>query len=298
MKKVAIIGASGLIGSRFCQLAKDKLDLICVDEKQVDITQNNLVDKFFEENSFDVIVNFAAFTNVDLAEKERGDKNGLVWRINVQGPINLASASKKHNRLLIQISTDFVFTGTSNNPGPYSENSIVTKELTDNIGWYGYTKAQAENNIMKSGARCAIVRVAYPFYAANFDGKLDFAKNYLKLFDEGKLFPIFTDQCMSVMNVDDMVLPFIQIIKNELEGIYHLVSADTTTPFEFVEYLLNKARNVSGVVQKGLMSDFLKFPGRTPRPIRGGLMTEKTEEVLKIKFKSWRQMVDSFVGEL
>lgn len=297
MKKVLVIGATGLVGSRFCELAKDKIDILPVDEKILDITDKASVEKYFSENQFDSVLNFAAVTNVDGAEKERGDENGFTWKLNVLAPKNLAEECKKTNRFLIQISTDFVFRGTESEPGPYSEEEKIPDDMSG-IGWYGWTKNRAESLLQNSGSRNAVVRIAYPFYSAKYDLKLDFAKNYLKLFDEGKLFPIFTDQTLSVLNVDNLAEPLIKILTEEMSGIFHLVSSDTTTPFDFVEYLLKKARNVEGVVQKGSMVEFLKAEGRTPRPRLGGLKTELTEQRLGMKFKTWKEMVDEFVEQL
>lgn len=297
MKESLVIGASGLIGSRFCELAKNKLDITPVDEKILDITDKTSVDKYFSKNKFDSAINFAAYTNVDGAEKERGNKDGICYKLNVLGVENLVNACKTYNRFLIQISTDFVFKGTENDPGPYSEDTSPPEENSD-IGWYGWTKNRAEKLLSESEIRYAIVRIAYPFYASKYDLKLDFAKNYLKLFDEGKLFPIFTDQTLSVINVDEMIEPLVKILNQEMSGIFHLVSSNSTTPFDFVEYLLKKARNVEGVVQKGSMEEYLKVEGRTLRPRLGGLKTELTQQKLDMKFKTWKEMVNEFVENL
>ncbi len=297
MKKVLVIGASGLIGSKFVDLTKDKLNITPVDERTLDITKSESIEGYFGDYNFDSVLNFAAITNVDAAEKERADEKGLTWKLNVEGPENLSRICKEKDIFLVQISTDFVFTGTEDKPGPYREDAKLPSSM-DNMGWYGWTKNRAEHRILNSGARSAIVRVAYPFYASNFEGKLDYVKNYLKLYDEGKLFPIFTDQIITPLNVDDLAEPLTKILNEEIGGVLHVVSRDTVTPFEFVEYLLKKARGADNVVQKGSMAEFLKAPGRTPRPRLGGLKTEITQKVLGMKFKTWREMVDEFVGEL
>lgn len=291
MTKTLVIGSSGLVGSRFINLAKDKLNITGIDEKTLDITDKEAVKKYFEENKFDSVVNFAAVTNVDGAEKERGDENGFVWKLNVEGPKNLEEVCRQKNIFFAQISTDFVFEGTKENSGPYDEDAKLPSSLDDKMGWYGWTKNRGE-------VGDAIVRIAYPFYAANFEGKLDFAKNYLKVYDEGKLFPIFTDQIFTPINVDDLIYPLVKILEEKIKGVFHLVSSDPATPFEFVEYLLKKARNVEGVVQKGSMEEFLKAEGRTPRPRLGGLNTLNTQKTLNMRFKSWREMVDEFVENL
>ncbi|KKP39502.1 hypothetical protein A2130_02455 [Candidatus Woesebacteria bacterium GWC2_33_12] len=298
MKRVLVIGATGLIGSRFVELAKNIFEIIPVDEKVLDITNQQAVEEYFSTTQLDAVVNFAAFTNVDAAEKERNDTKGLCYKLNVTGVENLAYASKKYNKFLVQISTDFVFSGTTDNPGPYDELSPVPYELLPSMGWYGWTKKEAEVKIENARAKSAIVRIVYPFSFGKYDLKLDYAKNFLKLYDDGKLFPIFTDQTITLLYIEDLINPLSKILEEELQGIFHIVSSDIATPFDFVEYLLSKARNVEGVVKKGSMEEFLKTPGRTPRPRLGGLKTEITQQKLEMKFRTWREMVDEFASKL
>lgn len=275
----------------------DKNALLTPDISELDITSRDSVENYFNKNNVGVVINFAAYTNVDGAEKERGDENGEAWKLNVVGVKNLLELCKLQDLFLVQISTDFVFSGTGSDIGPYSEEKVLP-ESNEGICWYGWSKNRAEKIICEHGVKNAIVRIAYPFYSAEYKGKLDFAKGFLKLFDEGKLYPIFSDQIHSVLNVDELVVPLIKILTNRIEGTFHVVSRDTTTPFEFVSYLLEKARGVKDVIQKGSMVEFLKIPGRTLRPRLGGLKTEISEEKLNMKFKTWKEMVDLFISQL
>jgi len=297
MKKVLVIGASGMVASRFVELVKDKFEITPSDEKTFDITNKESVNTYLKNNDFDVVINFAAFTNVDGAEIQRGDQNGLVWRLNVDGPKYLAEACKIKNTFLIHISTDFVFTGSELTPGPYQEDSHLP-EKSDGISWYGWTKNRAEKVVSESGCSHAIIRYGYPFRAAAFDLKKDWARNLLNLYNEQKLYPLFSDQTQSVVFIDDLVAPLVKIIDEKVTGIFHTVSKDTTTPFEIGSYLLEKYTDKPVEVQKGSVVEFMKVPGRTPRPHLGGLKVEKTEETLGLKFKTWREMIDEFVAQL
>ena len=296
MKRILVVGASGLIGLRFVELAKGRFEITPVDETTLDITNKETVEDYFSTNKFDTVLNFAAFTNVDVAEKERDDIDGFCYKLNVIGVENLIYACKKYNRFLVQISTDFVFPGTTDNPGPYNELSPVSYPLSPSIGWYGWTKNQAELRIKNEEIRNAIVRIAYPFTSGKYNLKLDYAKNFLKLYDDGKLFPIFSDQTITPLYLEDLIDPLSKILEEELQGVFHIVSSDIATPFDFVEYLLSKARNIEGIVQKGSMEEFLKTEGKTPRPRLGGLRTEITQQKLGMKFKTWREMVDLFAS--
>lgn len=297
-EKYLIFGGSGLIGSRFIELVSEEKHVV-PKEEELDITDTKALEDFFNKHAdeFDVVINFAAYTNVDGAEKERGDETGAVWKVNVIGAENIAKAAQKHGKFLIHISTDFVFPGTDENPGPYVENAELPKDMKT-IGWYGWTKLMAEKKVKEVGGNFAIVRTAYPFRATPYELKPDFARNTLELFDKGKLYPMFSDQQLTPVFIDDLVIALEKIAELKKPGVYHVVTVDITSPFEFAGYLLEKARGVKDVVKEGSMKEFLKAPGRTPRPRLGGLNSQKTQEVLGMKFKTWKQAVDEFIKQL
>ena len=296
MNKVAVIGGSGMVASRFIDIARQKMDAVSLDEKTLDITDWNAVEKYFSENKFDSVINFAAYTNVDGAEAQKGDESGLVWRLNVGGPENLVKACGKNNIFLVHISTDFVFPGTKSNPGPYSEDSKLP-ENADGIGWYGWTKNRAEAKIKESGAGCAIVRYGYPFRASEYSQKLDWARNLLRLYSEQKLYPLFDDQIYSILFIDDLVNPLVKILEENYSGIFHIASGDTTSPYEAGKYLLEKYIGGDIKIEKGSMKQFLENTGVTPRPRLGGLKVDQTEKRLGITFKTWKEMIDGFLEQ-
>lgn len=281
------------MGSTFMDLVPQAIG---IDEKTLDITKKQDVEKYFEENrdKFDTVVNFAAYTNVDGAQKETWDKNGLVWLLNVLGPQNLAESCKKYDKFLIHISTDFVFKGTEDYPGPYKEDAKLPTDM-EGMGWYGFTKLEGEKKVRETNPNAAIVRTAYPFRKKPYELKKDYAHGILDLFDNGKLFPLFDDQILTPILLEDLVEALKKISQIKKEGIYHVVSSNTTSPFEFGSYLIKKARGKENVIEKGSMKEFLMGEGRTPRPRLGGLDTRKTQKILGMTFKTWQEMVDEFV---
>jgi dTDP-4-dehydrorhamnose reductase len=291
--KIYITGSKGLVGSRFVELLPEKFFPLTPEINELDITNKLAVERFIAREKPEIIVNFAAFTNVDRVEKEKGNKKGLAWQVNVEGAKNIAEVAKKNDRFLVHISTDFVFPGTK---GPYSEDSKLPKQ-SDKIGWYGWTKLMAEKRLKEVGGRVAIARISYP-YRAFYQQKLDFARNILTLLDEGKLYPLFSDQVITPTFIDEACRALIEICQKQKQGIYHLVSSNTTTPYEFASYLLEKARGVKDIVEKGSIREFLKTPERTPRPILGGLKTDKTQKELKMKFMTWQEGIDEFIKQL
>jgi dTDP-4-dehydrorhamnose reductase len=290
MKKVAVIGGSGMVASRFIDLSSNKIDTTSLDENSLDITDRSSVNRYFSTNKFDAIVNFAAYTNVDGAETQKGDETGSVWKINVEGPKNLVEVSEKENIFLVHISTDFVFPGNDKYPGPYDEKDKLPTS-SDGIGWYGWTKLQAEVLISGSGVNSAIIRYGYPFRASKYDKKLDWARNILKLYKEHNLYPLFNDQIYSILFIDDLADPLIKIIENKFTGIFHIASNNTTTPYEAGKYLLEgyfKSKDIN--IKEASMIEFMKNSQKAPRP-------RLTEKKLGITFNTWKYMLDKFLNQ-
>jgi dTDP-4-dehydrorhamnose reductase len=296
MKKVLAIGGSGMVGSRFCELAKDKFEIVSINEKTLDITDKNAVEAYFSQNKFDSVLNFSAYTDVSGAESQWNDQDGIAYRLNALAPKYLADVLNKNNIFFIHISTDFVFEGLENSKGPYDED-VRLPDKPDNLCWYGWTKNRGEAEIEKSEVKNAIIRIANPFRSV-FPQKLDFARKILDLYDNNNLFPLFTDQIITPIFVDDLVTPLSVIIEKSLEGKFHLVSSDTGSYFDVGSYILEKGRGVKGVTKEASLVEFMKTPGRNKRPIFGGLATKKTQEKLGIKFNTWREMVDEFAAQL
>jgi len=302
--KVYVTGSAGLVGSRFVELFSSGYDLLTPEIGELNILDYKSLDDFFKRSKFSAVVNFAAFTDVSAAENERDNKEGNCFKVNVLGVENLAKLCKKHRRFLIHISTDMVFPGSKDYPGPYSEDSVSeldSKRLT----WYGFTKAEAERVIESIlGKDAAILRIIYPV-RAKFEGKLDYLRKPLKLFDEGKLYPMFDDQQVSIAFIDEVSEAINIILKKGARGVFHASSCDSSTPYDLVSYLLEKARGVKGVVIPSSIHEFIKKQKEANLdnpfievryPIYGGLKVEKTESELGIKFSSWREIIDKLVS--
>lgn len=296
MKKVLVTGASGLVGSRFIELYGGKYDFVTPEYPQFDLTDKKSVERVVKSAKPDVVINFAAFTNVNEAENQRGDKNSPCYKINVDGVKNLVDGlpTKCH---FIQISTDNVFSGNEKDPGPYDENHPV-RDNEPELTWYGYTKNLGEREaIKKFGKGATILRLIYPV-RAKYDLKLDYLRKPLSLFDEGKLYPIFTDQQVSITFVDEIAKALEKIIDGEFNGIFHASSRDTSTPFKLVSYMIEKVRGKKNVVKGVSVDDFLKNVDNPVRyPKYGGLKVENTEKKLGIKYSTWKQIIDALVTQ-
>ena len=293
--KIIVTGSSGLVGSRFVELFHPKKLLNLPTEREMDITNKDSVAKLIEQVNPGCIVNFAAYTDVGEAEKQRGDRDGSCWRINVEGVKNLVSVVAAKKIFFIQISTDNVFSGSREDKGPYDEGHLVEKD-SDKLTWYGFTKAHAEKSAQEGlGEMAAILRINYPV-RANFTGKLDYFRKPLKLYDEGKLYPMFDNQQVTISFIDEVAEVIKKLIKHRFFGIYHASTADVTSPYELISYLLLKARRVKNAVKSTSIDDFLTTVDNPVRyPKYGGLEVKTTQDTLGIKFLKCRQVIDKLI---
>ena len=286
-----------MVGSFFVENYSKKYQIIAPEYPQIDLTKKGTFENIIKEEKPGVILHFAAFTDVGGAESQRGDKNGSCWKINVEGTKNLASLAKEVNSHFFHISTDYVFPGSEEDPGPHKE-SDIPEANSSKLTWYGFTKAEAErvvNGIL--GRKRTILRLVYPV-RARYPAKLDYLRKPLNLFDQGKLYPLFNDQQVTITYIDEACLALEKIIDEKLYGNFHASTPDVSTPFELVSYLIEKARGVQNAVKVSSLDEFLKSSGSSPVRYSkyGGLKVEETEKVLGIKFSPWRKVIDQLVA--
>lgn len=271
--KVAVIGASSMVGSRFCELSK--LQLLKADlngEHSVDITNYDSTLNFFESNKFNFVLLLSAFTDVDEAEKQRSNKEGTCWQINVSGVKNVINACKTFKTKLIFISTDFVFDGSN---GPYKEEDEVGPDLSK-VSWYGITKIEAEKNVTSFLDDFIIIRISYP-YRARFEKKDDFAKQILRRYDQNDLYPLFSDQVITPTFIDDVAPCIDLLISKNAIGTFHLASPIPVSPYEFGYELVKVFGRDPKAIEKGNLGHMLEKSDITPRPLVGGMKTQKIE---------------------
>ena len=288
-RSLLVTGQTGLVGSRFIELLFSPEILIPTTRNEFDITNGYSAKRFLEKTEPQFLINFAAYTNVGEAEKERGNKDALCWRTNVVGVENIIEAIAGTQTKFVQISTDMVFSGSEDNLGPYSPNH---KPETDSqkLTWYGFTKAEAERVILdRLGDKATILRIMYPV-RAKFNKKGDYLRNMLQKYDAGSLPPAFTDQQVTITFIDDVCVTLNKIISQDLTGVFQIAS-DLTNPFDLFLYTLQKTGRPTGKLVKGSLKDMIENGKLNPvrYPLFGGLRTENPHP--------WKEIVDKLVEQ-
>lgn len=297
---ILVTGSEGLVGSRFVEISKRKNFLHYPKQVEFDITNPNDVKNILDSYNFSAVVNFAAFTDVNKAEGERGDKNGTCWQVNVEGAKNLTKAVRPHLERIhfIQISTDMVFSGSADDAGPYKEDHPPEEDL-NKLTWYGYTKGQAEGVVNEVlGKRASIIRIIYPV-RAKFEEKLDYIRKPLQLFDSGNLYPLFSDQQISITFIDELSKFLDMMIINNLRGIFHAGSKDLITPYKLISEVIEKCRGVNNPIGSITLRDFVKEKNLPEYryPQFGGLSVDQSEEIANMRFSKCGEIITELIKQ-
>lgn len=287
--KIIILGSNGLVASQILSDWQYPKNILTPSEQELDILNYEALHEYLTANPAPIVINFVGYTNLVEAEKDRGNKTGLGWQLNVTAIEQLAKICKENNQFLVHISTDMVFPGAETDPGPYNEDHLVVNNL-DNLSWYGYTKLQGEIAIKNSGVKSAIVRISHPFGNPKIDR--DFAQKVITYINAG--YTLFDDQHFTPTYLPDLSLTLEKIIDKQITGIYHVVCHPILTPFEFAQFIA-KNKNLPEV-RVGKIDEWTKAnPNSYPRVKLGGLKTDLTQQKLALKFHTWQKALNKFL---
>ena len=301
---ILVTGANGQLGNEMRIVSRNSTDkYIFTDVNQVegqdttylDITDMEAIRKIVRENDVDVIVNCAAWTNVDACETD-GKLAALAEKLNADAPEKLAVAMKEVDGLLIQISTDYVFGKEPDNVpcGPRQKGTPT--------GVYGTTKLHGEQKIMASGCRYVIIRTAWLY--SEF-GK-NFCKTMLNLTATKPKLKVVFDQCGTPTYALDLANAIITIIekmkgteeKNKYVGVYHFSNEGVCSWYDFTQMILRISNEMRA--RKGLATVSCdvepcyssEYPSPVTRPAYSVLDKHSIKETFGVKVPYW---VDSLV---
>lgn len=281
MSKKLIIGGSGFVGRTLVE----SLGWGAPAHNILDITDLASTKQYIKPGM--VVINCAGFTNVKAATI---NPNGPAWKLNVEGARNVAQVCKEVGAFLIYFSTDGVFPITDNSKGPHAETEKINDD-SNLVSAYGYTKLRGEIEVTESGARVAILRIAYPFGNAECSDK-DYIIKIIKSIKLG--YKLFNDQQFTPTYLKSL-FGVIEVLSNKrLAGTFHWVCKGLATPYEMGVYV-NKKLGLELEVKEGSLAELEKIKGKQPYAKFGGLSTELTEERSGLKPPSWQEAIDDFI---
>ena len=274
---VLVTGSNGQLGQSLQFIAPNypNTNFIFCSSSELDVTNLENCQSIFSKKQPKYCINAAAYTAVDKAESEP-EKAHL---INVVGAKNLAEVCKKHNTILLHISTDFVFDG--NAPKPYTEN-----DFTKPTGVYGQTKLDGEKAIQEIWSKHFIIRTSWVY--SQFGN--NFMKTMLRLASERTSLSVVNDQIGTPTNAVDLAEALVQIVLNNNQyGIYNFSNEGQCSWYDFAKKIF-EINHVNIDLKAIPTSD---FPTPAERPKYSVLDKSKIKSTFGITIKTWEESLKS-----
>lgn len=293
MKTILVTGANGQLGNEMRIIARESQDKYVftdvnkiegVDTTYLDITDIDAIRAVVIENKVDVIVNCAAYTNVDAAETNEE----MAMLLNAKAPENLAVAIKEVNGLLVHISTDYVF-GKEPYNIPCKENQVGTP-----TGVYGMTKLLGEQAIQASGCEYVIIRTAWLY--SEF-GK-NFCKTMMNLTSTKPQLKVVFDQVGTPTYALDLAKAIEVVIEKydgSQKGVYHFSNEGVCSWYDFTKMIAEYNGTTECDVQP-CHSD--EFPSPVKRPSYSVLDKTKIKEVFDVAVPYWTVSLKKCISNL
>ena len=286
-----VTGACGQLGTELRNLSASSQDnyyftdvvpLPAEGVSALDITDSEAVEAFVAGVKADVIVNCAAYTNVDRAEEDPSGADLL----NCAAVGNLARCAAKAGAVLIHISTDYVFGGDAR--VPYKED-----DAKNPLGVYGRTKLAGEAQVEASGCKAIVIRTSWLYspYGKNF------VKTMMGLMASRDSVGVVADQTGSPTYAADLAAAIIMIIKGRLlekTGIYHYSNQGVVSWFDFAREIASLTGSNCKVVP--LRSS--EFPSKVARPHYSVLDKSKIQEVFGVDVPYWKDSLAKCINRL
>jgi dTDP-4-dehydrorhamnose reductase len=280
MSNILIIGKNGQLGKSIQKIvltSKQTDKFVFVGREELDFSKESKIANYFKNKSFDIVVNCAAFTEVDKSEKEQK----LANQVNHLAVSKLAKIIKNQKAKLIHISTDYVFDGESKKP--YKET-----DKTNPINFYGETKLAGEkivNKILPTNAIIIRSSWIYSEYGKNF------VKTILRLGKERDEINVVSDQIGSPTYATDLAIAILKIIKfikqkkKYKTQIYHYTNEGQTSWYEFAKEIFKIAKLECRV--KPISSKF--YPSLAKRPNISLMSKNKIIQRFKLNIIDFRK---------
>lgn len=273
--RILITGANGQLGNEMRRLgAVSPNEYLFTDVAELDITDKGAVIEYVKENKVDIIVNCAAYTNVDKAE----DDEATAELINATAVRNLAEAMNDVDGTLFHVSTDYVFGADGNTPR--AEDMPLNP-----LGAYGRTKLHGEQAIAEVGCKAIIIRTAWLY--SEFGN--NFLKTMLHLTAEKESLNVVFDQVGTPTYAGDLALAIFSIIEGDIykgnEGVYHFSNEGVCSWYDFAQEIASAMRHDKCKINPCHSNE---FPSKVTRPPFSVLDKTKIKTTFGIEIPHWR----------
>lgn len=279
--KVMIVGSGGQLGHDCSRVFLDGNDLIGFTRSELDVTDDGAVADAMERALPDVVINCAAFTRVDDCEVH----SDVAFAVNAGGPENLARSCRRHDALLVHVSTDYVFSGNRPLPSGWTET-----DETGPLSVYGRSKLEGENRVAGIAPRHIILRTAWLYGGQGHN----FLKTMLKLAgaDPERTIRVVDDQYGSPTWSLRLALQMRTLVEQGGRGIYHATAEGYCSWFELAAFFL-KEMDIPHRIEP-CTSD--EYPTQARRPVNSILENQRLKAENRHRMTGWRHGVTQFVS--
>lgn len=280
--RIIVTGAKGQLGSQLINIIKKryfeigKIEVIASD---IDISNKNEVLNYINEIKPDIIINCAAYTNVNACE----ENIGLAFKVNSLGPRNISIAAEEVGAKLIHISTDYVFSGDSK--VPYKEYDIPSP-----INVYGNTKLMGEKYVESFCSRYFIIRTSW-LYGYNGD---NFVKTIMQIAKEKGELKVVDDQVGNPTNVEDLSYHILKIALTEEYGIYHCTGNGMCSWYDFACKILELS-GINCIITPINSDDTYKLAKRPSFSCLDNMMLRCT---VGDEMRIWQEALEEFISKV
>ena len=282
--KLLVIGSAGRLGAALMREYQGKYDVAGFNHAQLDLSNFDEIREKLDETDFDVLINVAAFTNVDLCETQ----SDQAFRVNAEAPGVLAEVCSEKNAKLIHFSTDYVFDGE--NRAPYTE-----EDEANPISVYGESKLAGEKNVLATENRHLVVRVSWVFGP----DRASFIDGMIKRAQENETVDAIGDKFSTPTYTQDVARMLPQFFDGDGDGgILHFANAGKCSWQEYAQWALDccdkagislKANTVGACKLK----DMANWIAR--RPVYSVLSTAKYTQLTGTSPRTWREAVADYI---
>ena len=285
--KIVIIGSGGRLGAALMREFAGKFDVTGFNHVQLDLANAGEIHAKIDKLDFDVLINAAAFTNVDLCEKEREQ----AFRINAEAPRLLAEICRDKNAKLIHFSTDYVFDGEKREP--YRE-----EDPANPISVYGESKRAGEENVLAVQDRHLVVRVSWVFGP----DRPSFIDGVIKRARENEHVEAIADKFATPTYTHDIAQMLLKVVAGVADpgysGILHFANAGECSWQEYAQHALDCCRDLglplkAKTVAPLKLKDMKSFIAR--RPIYSVLSIVRYTALAGAPPRSWRDAVADYI---
>ena len=280
---ILITGCNGQLGNEIQLLESSHPNhfFINTDVAELDITNQEAIEAFVNDNQIDGIVNCAAYTAVDKAE----DNEELCTKLNAEAPAYLAAAIGKRRGWMIQISTDYVFDGTQHTP--YTEEADTCPNSV-----YGKTKLVGELNVQKFCAQSMIIRTAWLY--STFGN--NFVKTMIRLGKEKPELGVIFDQIGTPTYARDLAVAiFAAIEQGIVPGVYHFSNEGVISWYDFTK-AIHRIAGITTCHVRPLHTS--EYPTPAKRPHYSVLDKTKIKSVYGIEIPYWEESLQACIAKL